>query len=81
MREWRKSHPLNPEQRKKDNARSYAGVYKRRGNLKKMPCERCASDDSQMHHENYDQPLNVTWLCHLELHTEATIITIPRVSA
>lgn len=72
MRKWRKTHPLNDEQRKKDNCRSYAGVYLRRGKIKKQPCE-CGESDSQMHHEDYDKPLEVIWLCrecHLELHRE-----------
>lgn len=71
MREWRRSHPLTEEQRVKDRARSYAGVYLRRGKLKKEPCEACESPKSQMHHEDYSKPLNVIWLCrrcHLALH-------------
>jgi hypothetical protein len=69
MREWRKTHPLNPEQRKKDAARSYAGVYKRRGLLEPQPCP-CGSE-AEMHHPDYDQPLKVEWMCrpcHLEHH-------------
>lgn len=71
MREWRKTHRLTPEQRFKDNARSYAGVYKKRGKLVKCPCENCGSPRSQMHHENYNNPLDVVWLCrpcHMTLH-------------
>ena len=63
MRDWRKTHPLNAAQRRKDNCRSYANVYKRRGRLKQKPCESCGSVDSQMHHEDYDRPLKVRWLC------------------
>ncbi len=71
MREWRKSHPLTPEQRWKDNCRSAAGVYKRRGYLTQQPCEVCGSLDSQMHHPDYNEPFLVNWLCrpcHLGLH-------------
>src|SRR5690348_5416393 len=71
MREWRKTHPLTPEQKKKDNARSYAYVYFKRGKLHKIPCECCGSPKSQMHHEDYDKPLEVIWLCrpcHMRLH-------------
>jgi hypothetical protein len=70
MREWRRTHPLTPEQRFKDNARSYAGVYKRRGLLVPQPCA-CGSTDVQMHHPDYSQPLLVIWMCrscHLALH-------------
>ena len=73
MREWRRTHPLNPDQRKKDNCRSYAGVYKRRGKLAQKPCDQCGASDSQMHHDDYSKPLQVSWKCrgcHLELHKE-----------
>lgn len=72
MRRWRKTHPLTPGQRMKDNARSYAGVYLRRGKLTRRPCEVCG-EAAQMHHEDYSKPLSVRWLCrahHLELHHE-----------
>lgn len=54
---------LSPEQRAKDNARSYAGVYKRRGVLVPKPCEECGEPDSEMHHPDYSKPLEVVWLC------------------
>lgn len=72
MREWRKAHPLTVEQKKKDAARSYAGVYKRKGKLQEKPCEECG-DKAEMHHPDYDQPLLIKWLCrkhHLKLHKE-----------
>lgn len=57
MREWRKTHPLNAEQRLKDSARSYTNVYKRRGRLIPKPCEVCRSKKVQMHHDDYSKPL------------------------
>lgn len=72
MREWRKIHPLTEEQKRRDNARSYAGVYLRRGLLRKRPCP-CGSEDSEMHHPDYSKPLDVVWRCrpcHLRLHRE-----------
>lgn len=71
MRAWRSQHPLTPEQRVKDIARSKAGVYKRRGKLKPKPCAVCRSPRVEMHHADYARPLAVTWLCrecHLDLH-------------
>jgi hypothetical protein len=73
MREHRPK--LTPEQKKRQNARSYAKVYLRRGKLTKQPCEieGCAAD-SQMHHDDYDKPLEVRWFCrghHLDLHQKA----------
>lgn len=74
MRQWRKTNPLTPEQAGKDNCRSYAGVYKRRGLLKQMPCRQCTARKSQMHHVDYSLPLKVQWFCrpcHLLLHKSA----------
>ncbi len=71
MRAWRKTHPLNAEQRRKDAARSYASVYTRRGLLKRKPCEVCGTwDNLERHHDDYAKPLQVRWLCrkhHLEI--------------
>lgn len=71
IREWRKSHALKPEERRKMNARSYAHTYLKRGKLEKLACELCGSVNSQMHHPDYSKPLEVTWLCrvcHLNWH-------------
>ena len=73
MRRWRSKNKMTGHQRKKDNARSYAGVYKRRGKIIQMPCFNCGSEESQMHHHDYNKPLNVQWLCrkcHMEIHKE-----------
>lgn len=73
MRKWRPKHSeLTDEQRKKANARSYANVYLNRGKIQRQPCcvEGCEGKP-QMHHEDYDYPLDVIWICrehHLELH-------------
>ena len=61
------------EQRMKDAARSYAGVYKRRGHLVPAPCA-CGAETVEMHHPDYGRPLDVQWTCrpcHLELHQGA----------
>lgn len=63
MRSWRKTHAMNSEQRFKDISRSYAGVYKRRGKIQIMPCEVCGSNNAEMHHDFYEKPLSVRWLC------------------
>ncbi len=73
MRAWRKAHPLSDVARKKAIARAYANVYLRRGLLEKGPCEVCGGP-AQMHHDDYDKPLDVRWLCrthHLNLHRVA----------
>lgn len=44
----------------------------RQEDLERKPCEECGSTENvQAHHEDYDRPLDVTWLCfdcHQELH-------------
>jgi hypothetical protein len=73
MREWRKTHPLTGEARKRMRARSYAHVYLRRGLIERIdrqPCIVCGAH-AEMHHPDYGQPLWVVWLCrahHGELH-------------
>ena len=73
MREWRKTHPLTTEQRVKDNARSYAHQYLKRGKIQRQPCKfaGCVSQRAQMHHRDYSKPLEVEWICrthHLLIH-------------
>ena len=73
MREWRKTHPMNAEQRRRDIARSYVAVYLKRGKISRQPCEECGSTIRlEAHHEDYSKPLEIRWLCrvhHLELHS------------
>jgi hypothetical protein len=81
MREWRKTHPMTEAQRTRDNARSYAGVYLRRGILKKLPCRVCGSEQTQMHHPDYSKPLDVIWLCekhHRDMHDWPIILAAAR---
>lgn len=63
MRKWRKTHPLNEEHKKRDNARSIASVYKRRGLLVPMPCQSCGNNQAEMHHPDHELPRHVIWLC------------------
>ena len=69
-REWRKSHRLNAEQKKRASARSYLKVYVKRGKIARQPCLSCGAP-AEGHHPDYDRPLYVLWLCrehHMELH-------------
>lgn len=63
----------NPEKRKAHNAVSNAI---RDGKLFKKPCKKCGEVKVQAHHEDYNKPLDVIWLCvschsahHVELKT------------
>ena len=40
---------------------AYAAV--RRGKIKKEACTICGNPDTQIHHENYEKPFEITWLC------------------
>jgi hypothetical protein len=45
---------------------------KRRGKVKAEPCRECGGTEHiEAHHDNYDEPFNVVWLCR-ECHRELT---------
>ncbi len=68
MREIRRRHCKKyPERTKARNAVSNAI---RDGYLQRMPCEVCGEPKSQGHHQDYNKPLDVIWLC-AEHHREA----------
>lgn len=75
-KEWQrlyrpKHSELSEEQRKKANARSYVNVYIRRGLFIKQPCSVCGDVKVEMHHDDYNNPLDVKWFCrkhHMEYH-------------
>jgi hypothetical protein len=50
----------NPKKYKAHNAVNNAI---RDNKLVKQPCEICGSEDSNGHHDDYDKPLDVRWLC------------------
>ena len=62
----RKRHPLRISAYKK------VDWAVKMGTLIKQPCEKCGSpSDIQAHHEDYNKPLDVVWLCrdcHFKLH-------------
>jgi hypothetical protein len=71
MRKHRRIRGISDVQRPKADARSHAGVYKRRGLIEIQPCMLCGDADSEMHHPDYSKPKQVLWLCrahHLDLH-------------
>lgn len=58
QRKWQLAHP--------DRRRAHELVRRAllKGELVKQPCEDCGTDQHvDAHHERYDQPLDVTWLC------------------
>ena len=66
-KEWRAKNP------KKYKAHNMVNNQIRAGNLHKKPCEICGEEKSVGHHDDYEQPLNVRWLCqahHKQWHAE-----------
>lgn len=67
----RKQTHLHPD---KYLAHTMVGNAIRDGRLLRKPCERCGSNQLiHAHHERYDRPLDVTWLCrscHVQRHRE-----------
>jgi hypothetical protein len=63
--EWRKRNLMK--------ARAHCKVARaiRKGILNKQCCKICSNEKVEAHHPNYNEPLNVVWLCrqhHAELH-------------
>ena len=68
---------INRAWRAEDSRRvvAHSAVAKaiRSGFLVRMPCIRCGEEKSLAHHEDYDKPLEVMWLCqpcHKQRHKE-----------
>lgn len=54
---YRKTHP------KAARAHRMVAYHVRAGNLMRQPCEVCGSINSVAHHDDYDKPLVVRWMC------------------
>jgi ribosomal protein S27AE len=68
---------VNKAWRAEDNrrARAHSAVAQsiKKGLLVRCPCVRCGEQKSLAHHEDYDKPLEVMWLCqpcHKQRHKE-----------
>jgi len=60
----------NPKKRYATEQVAYAI---RTGRLKKSPCEVCGEKKAHAHHDDYNEPLNIRWLCnkhHIEHHAK-----------
>ena len=62
---WRRANP--------GKYRAHNAVWKalKSGKLKKKCCEVCGAEKVDAHHDRYDEPLSVRWLCrrhHVQLH-------------
>lgn len=77
MRKWRKNHPLTSKQKIKANIRCHVKMKCKRGQIKKLPCEVCGSVEVHAHHDNYNEPFAIRWLCnyhHNEWHKNNSAI-------
>jgi len=66
----KKQMKRNPE---KIKARKKLYNALRTGKIQRKPCEICGEEETHGHHEDYDKPLDVRWLCqkhHREYHEE-----------
>lgn len=63
--DWRRANPLK--------YRAHLVVHRAlvSGQIQKEPCEVCGAETVDAHHDRYDEPLNIRWLCrrhHIKLH-------------
>ena len=61
------------EDKRRGAAHSAVSRAIRKGTLVRSCCERCGNPKSVAHHEDYDRPLDVNWLCqpcHKQRHKE-----------
>lgn len=66
----RKSNSKHPDERR---ARSRVNHAKERGELIEQPCEICGATPADAHHDDYNKPLEIRWLCrkcHAEWHSK-----------
>jgi hypothetical protein len=57
----------------KGKARNIFSAKVRGGHIARKPCEKCGNPEAEGHHEDYDKPLDVVWLCrqhHAERHIQ-----------
>lgn len=70
------------EKKKRIKARSILNHYLRDNHLSKQPCEVCG-EMAEAHHDNYDKPLDVRWLCfkhHRKYHKNSPELLAPNES-
>ena len=70
-REWRSKNPKTSLEKYKDIVRSRTRYRINKGLLIKQPCEICGELKVEAHHEDYDEPFKIKWLCikhHHDLH-------------
>ncbi len=73
MRKYKKDHGILGREKDplKNKARYTLANHVHKGKIKRGSCEICQEPNAHAHHEDYNFPLNVRWLCpkhHSEVH-------------
>ena len=79
MAYFKRNYGVNEKFTKRVKASSIFGWHLSNGKIKKQPCEMCGCDKVHGHHDNYDKPFDVRWLCskhHRKVHKELLSLTI-----
>lgn len=63
LNSWFREYYKKEENNKVRRARNKLNYAIRKGRVEKENCEVCGSEKVEGHHENYDKPLEVRWLC------------------
>ena len=72
------SQAWRAEDRRRSVAHNAVARAIRNGSLFRIPCIRCGETKSLAHHEDYDKPLEVMWLCqpcHKQRHKELSMLS------
>ena len=61
---WRREHPRTGEELRKHKVRQLTRYCIRKGYIEILPCEVCGTTDRiEAHHDDYNKPLEVRFLC------------------
>lgn len=87
---WREKNRDKYLKSKKESLKKYKQKYPQRvkavnavsrlikkGTIVRLPCEYCGKSPTEAHHENYDKPFDVIFLCrkhHLERHSKKLLL-------
>lgn len=69
----RERYHNDAEFNKRKKARNAVNIRIKRGTIKRQPCEICGAELAHAHHDDYNRPLDVRWLCeqhHRAIHGE-----------
>lgn len=75
QRVWRNEYNKNPINKFKNNARRRANYLIESGVIQRTACEDCNEEKSEIHHEDYNLPDDIRFLCkicHAKWHTKHT---------